>query len=904
VGEPASLSTGVIGGGFDPVPVAAASGDSIEVIVTDALGATVFAARIPAPAERPPIVVRTDPPRRKTDVPLNTSIVVVFSEPLAARPLTQQAIRLFRGEAPVPGGVRLLEGSATAVVFTPAAPLDPNTDYLLLVSQKVTDIAGTPLQAPVASDFTTGSATLGTVTSVRVIPDTLTAPVGAQIQYLATALDAQGSVVTGRPVAWSSSNAAVATVSASGLVTGVAEGGTVITAEIDGQTGSAGLQVTGQLTPVGSVTLAPQAASIVAGRSVTLFLEVRDTNGAVVYSSVPILLTSSDSSVAKLRPVQQCRPSCRPASDSLTATVELQTSRAARVTGITAGLAEIVVAVEGKRDTAIVTVVAGPDTVEVTPTQAVVPALDTIGLTAQVRDAAGNLYTCPSVTWTSEDPGAATVTPVSCTGGPWAFATVTALSEGAVTIRATYGTASATVSLTVGPPRPVASVIVAPDSASLLVRQTALLSATLYDAQGRLSANRATTWASDNPAVATVEANGLVTAVGAGSASVSATSEGVSGAAAITVTALPPFTGVSAGGGLVTSLRGGGAYSSVRTCGTSTTGTVYCWGDGPLGDGATSSSAVPVAVAGGVTFVAVTVGASGACGLATGGDAQCWGSLPEPVGGGLTFAALTTSGVGGFGHTCGLTTNGAAYCWGANGAGQLGDGSTTDRAYPVAVAGGHTFSALTASGGHTCGLTTEGQAYCWGENRFGQLGNGSTDAGLVPVAVSGGLTFSAVSASGSTHTCGVATDGAAYCWGANGAGQLGDGSTVSSSTPVAVAGGVTFSTLARGVALYVRAPAGSADGPYFTCGVTAAGAAFCWGSNLEGQLGTGATGSSSVPVAVTGGITFVGLNTSGSHTCGVATDGTVYCWGGNSHGQLGDGTTTGSNVPVKVLGQP
>src|SRR5207247_353952 len=160
--------------------------------------------------------------------------------------------------------------------------------------------------------------------------------------------------------------------------------------------------------------------------------------------------------------------------------------------------------------------------------------------------------------------------------------------------------------------------------------------------------------------------------------------------------------------------------------------------------------------------------------------------VPVAIPGGLSFIALAS----GNAHACAVTTSGAAYCWGFGGDGQFGNGSTTDSAdspIPVAVSGGLSFTALAGGDGHTCGLTTSGAAYCWGSNNDGQLGTGSTTESSMPVAVSGGLTFNALDA-GMQHTCGLAKSGAAYCWGYNGYGQLGNGSTspIDGSSPVRV----------------------------------------------------------------------------------------------------------------------
>jgi alpha-tubulin suppressor-like RCC1 family protein len=257
-------------------------------------------------------------------------------------------------------------------------------------------------------------------------------------------------------------------------------------------------------------------------------------------------------------------------------------------------------------------------------------------------------------------------------------------------------------------------------------------------------------------------------------------------------------------------------------------------------------------------------------------------------------------------HTCGLNPSGAAYCWGWNRYGQLGDGTggtpaATDRLVPLPVATALTFSALTGGGAHTCGVTISGNAYCWGANNFGQLGDGADLGGdpfllesVFPVPVIGGLTFTLLTAGGSAnsarlaHTCGLTTSGEAYCWGYNEVGQLGDGSINSSSVPVAVKGGLRFTLLSAG--------------DFHTCGLTSDGTAHCWGWGDVGQLGNRSMSNSSIPVAVSGGLTFTALSTGGNHACGLTAGGAVYCWGWNEVGQLGDASTTRSAVPVPVTG--
>jgi alpha-tubulin suppressor-like RCC1 family protein len=242
------------------------------------------------------------------------------------------------------------------------------------------------------------------------------------------------------------------------------------------------------------------------------------------------------------------------------------------------------------------------------------------------------------------------------------------------------------------------------------------------------------------------------------------------------------------------------------------------------------------------------------------------------------------------------STAGRALAWGWNSHGQLGNGSKNNLSFPfeVSTAGplsGKTITAISAGGEHTC-VVADGQVYCWGYNAAGQLGNGTTADSTTPVAVAFPLagTVTAISAGG-YHTCAVA-EGQAYCWGDNDLGQLGDDTTTDSSVPVAVASPLAGTITAITV------------GEYHTCAV-AEGQAYCWGSNFRGQLGDGTTNDSSVPVAVnTSGSPLEGKSvttiTAGTkHTCAVA-DGQASCWGLNFYGQLGNGTITDSPIPVAV----
>ena len=420
---------------------------------------------------------------------------------------------------------------------------------------------------------------------------------------------------------------------------------------------------------------------------------------------------------------------------------------------------------------------------------------------------------------------------------------------------------------------------------------------------------------------------------------------------------VPVYTGGVLSGLTLTQIAAGTNF----TCTLASTGAAYCWGQGAsgqLGNGTTAAtSTTPVAVSGSLTLSAIDAGSSFACGLTSGGAAYCWGaggsgqlgngtttaaqSTPVAVSGSLTLSSITAGGT----TACGLTSGSAAYCWGAGGSGQLGNGTTTAaQSTPVAVSGSLTLSSITAGGSFACARTSAGVAYCWGAGGSGQLGNGTTTAAQsTPVAVSGSLNLSQISA-GSATACGLTSTSAAYCWGAGGSGQLGNGTTTAAQdTPVAVTAtgvlsGVTLTQVSVGgtavcglgsvasaycwgsdssgqdgntdtglnfdVPVAVAAsPATTVVSGYDQSCVVRNGKGYCWGNDGSGQLGNGVgTGTYDTPQLVSGGLTLAQIAAANSFACAVTTAGNAYCWGACGSGQLGNGTTSGSNSPTEVLG--
>lgn len=163
---------------------------------------------------------------------------------------------------------------------------------------------------------------------------------------------------------------------------------------------------------------------------------------------------------------------------------------------------------------------------------------------------------------------------------------------------------------------------------------------------------------------------------------------------------------------------------------------------------------------------------------------------------------------------------------------------------------------------HTCGITSDGTAYCWGGDGKGELGTGTTDNSHAPVPVAGNLRFAAISA-GQSHTCGITVDGSTYCWGTNSSGELGNGTTERSPMPVPVTGNFRFATISAGNSR--------------TCGLTADGAAYCWGTDP----GCGSGKNEESPCRVAGDLHFSSIRQGGliSRACGVTNAGQAFCWG-------------------------
>ena len=260
--------------------------------------------------------------------------------------------------------------------------------------------------------------------------------------------------------------------------------------------------------------------------------------------------------------------------------------------------------------------------------------------------------------------------------------------------------------------------------------------------------------------------------------------------------------------------------------------------------------------------------------------------------------ALTSVAAGGF-NSCGVASGGAAYCWGSNASGQLGDGSSAAvSAVPSAVLGGISFVAVSPGGGYTCGLTKSGQAYCWGASSafsyVSPLGRGDSPTDPQLPGPVLGGLTFTAITAGPSTACGLTRDGQAYCWGRNLNGEMGTGAAIGAD--VFTPAPVLPPAGSSTPLTFVSLSVGNGD----SCGIAKGGQAYCWGSNSSGTLGDGTNTPSVAPVAVAGGNSFVSIAVGSAHACGILKTGQAVCWGANAFGQLGDNTTVNSDVPRLV----
>jgi len=650
-----------------------------------------------------------------------------------------------------------------------------------------------------------GADTIVAAVTVTLSLDTLEA-VGATSQASAEAANDSGRVLSGKTFSYSSSNTSVATVDpASGVVTSVGNGEVTITASVQSTSGGAPLFIAQR---VSAVTVAPGTATMNAGEVQQFTATAKDANDNDV-TGVNFFWASSNQSVAMVDPASGL------------------------ATAVNVGTVTITALGQGEPGSATLAVGIGvPDHMTFTTVSSSWEGNVGSTVVAELKDEQDNTITGYT--------GAVTLGFMhDAWGAPLNRASIL---SGTLTLNAVAGVATFS-GISIDRPGTGFKLRASADGAGGVGGESNQFDVSLTS-QSLDAGNY------HNCAITT----GGVYCWGASWNGQTGVPQSNFGRDSV------PGLVTGPGGVLFTTVSSG----SDHTCGLTAGGQAYCWGyngNGQLGDGTQGEGGyIPVAVSGGLTFTAIAAGRSS--------------------------------------HTCGIA-GGLAYCWGRNSDGQLGDNSTTQSNTPVAVAGGLSFNAISTGSSHTCGIVVgTNAAYCWGRNSDGQLGVDTTGIAaadvLVPTAVSGGPAAFASIDLGSSFTCGRSTSGGAgYCWGYNGNGQLGIDTSgyippaKDQFSPVIVTGGHSFNQVSAG--------------PNHSCGVTSAGTNLCWGNNGDGQLGNGTTTRSFVPVVVSGALTLRSIGMGYYHTCGVTTNDEVYCWGGNWDGQFGLGSSQPrtSLVPVK-----
>ncbi len=746
------------------------------------------------------------------------------------------------------------------------------------------------------------------VGSIQVTPPRRPLVLGKSVRLKATPKGPGGETLGHRELTWSTNKPDIAEVLPDGVVTAHAEGYATITVTCEGQTAAVDIETvaTGAASPVRRFWWAVPAAAAVA---IVLWLALRGQPEVAPVAAVDVSPTSTSIAVggtvellATVRDADGTELADRALSWQSSDDAVALVSTAGLVTGMAAGTATITALAEGGvTATAVVAVTLERlpvASVSIDPPSGTVMRGQSLRLTAAPADENGTALGGREVVWESSDAAVATVSQAGVVSGVGlGRATITATSEGQRATASVEVTAAA-----------VARVALDRPSATVPVGDSLQLSATTFDQRGSALRGRQVRWTSSASNVATVS-EGLVRAIGEGSVTITASSEGQSASTSITVEP-PPVTEISLAvqpGSIVVgdSVRPrvtGPAGSPVpaadlnltiedttvarvspsgwviaRSAGSTT---VYAF----IGQ---AQAAAPLVVTPAVaTYGSVSAGSAHTCAIAPSGEVSCWGDnrrgqitsgapevRPSPVALGAKGAFSSIS--SGREHTCGVTRAGGVTCWGNESDGRLGS----------AMSG--PFIAVAAGGSHTCALRTGGTAVCWGRNDVGQLGSRGGNANS-PRPVSGGMTFSSL-VTGGDHSCGISGTGAAYCWGSNWASETGTGrGRQNIEEPAPVEGGLLFSALAAG--------------EKHTCGLTRDGQAYCWGDNGSGQLGDGSRSERNRPVAVGTSLRFTAIAAGAAHSCALTRDGRAYCWGNNDSGQLGNGTAVRSAEPAAVAG--
>lgn len=741
----------------------------------------------------------------------------------------------------------------------------------------------------------------GTVTTVTLTPEAATLTVGQTVQLYVTLRDIYNARLEGRTVTWTSSDEAVATVNTSGLVTAVYPGTALIEAESEGVRAAVTITVTPR--NVTRIALSPTSASIIQEESVQLVASARGGND-VELPEIVLAWESLDPGVAEV-------------------------SDTGLVTGLSPGQATIRATGGTRSATSVVTVLSIPaNTVTIAPTQASLVIGQTVQLAVTVRDGSGRELQGRLVSYQSSHPFKVSISPTGL---------VTALEEGAVTITASVEGKTASSTLTISAP-PVDRVEILPASAQVPVGQTAQLLVSALSANGTPLGSRTFTFSSSSPSVAVVSNSGLITGVSLGQTTISATCEGRTSSIPVTVI-VPPVASVTPS-----------AAPQTIEVGQSTTVSVVLRDalNQVLNGRAVTYTSLQPAIAtanaqgvvqglsiGQATIRAQSENASGTI-VITVTRPSIARLVLEPASVELPLGDVTTLSVTAYSATDEVLDD-RIVVWRSDNLDVARvdfNGRVTTHAIGQAVIEAEVEGivrrcevevlarpAQTASVDPDRATLEINDTIALAVTAYDDQGGVVTTSlvdwiSLDPevatvdpdgVVTAHGLGTAVIEAhvddavavfdltvvfpvasvvAGEGHSCLRTLGGRVYCWGSNGEGQLGTGDFLDAFVATQVNTTARFDSLAVGLGLH-------------TCGVTAQGEAYCWGDNAMNQIGTGPA-AQATPRLVSPGFVVGRMALGYGHTCALGTQGALACWGDNSLGQLGDGSFESSAAPRVV----
>ncbi len=878
------------------------AGTEVVTAASAALTASTAITFVAGPANAAQSSITSSPSSVATGATI--SLIVVLAD-ANGNPISGQAITLSGSGS----GNNFTLGSSTGSVATgttnagglAVATVTSSTAQSETVSVTVGG-AGQPL-------LSTTVVFLKALQSITIAPSSATVANGKTQQFTATGHYSDGTSQTlSSGVLWNVGTPAVATMVGSGLVQGSSLGSSEITAAVGNISGSATLTVSAAT--LQSISVSPADASIPNGKTQQFAATGTYSDGTTQPLNSGLAWSSDTHAVATI-------------------------NSGGVATAHGGGLCAVTATTSGISGSTTLTVTAATlQSITLSPSDSEIVSGQSEPLVATGHYSDGSSLTplVAGVLWNSSSESIASVS----TSG-----TVTGVATGVATIYATLNgiTGSASVTTLLAPPTGLTAAPIGGGVTLNWNQEAGALSYTVY-----VSSNPGVTPTRFQTSVSGISAPYTVTGLQNGAASYFVvTANGALGEGG-------PSTQIAATPNTVIAVASGEQGTHVVSL--LADGTVWTWGsnsNGQLGNGVNNNNAdndsdIPVQVLGaggkGVLkhVVAISAGSSHTVALTSDGTVWAWGSnsggelgngsnndSPFPVQavgvGGNGVLGNVVSICAGTNETIALSADGTVWAWGWNGNGQLGNGATLNSNLPTQVVGSGGTGALSnviaiaAGTAHAAALRADGTVWTWGAHGNGALGNGSLNDSSIPVQVlgvggTGVLSGVTAIAAGQEHTVALTADGSIFAWGLNGNGQLGNGSTVSTNTPVLVLDAQGSGVLGGAV--------GISAGNVHTIALLSDDTVWTWGSNGNGQLGDGlndnnSNNDSSIPVQVlgAGGSGFTTNATSIAagdiHSVALESDGTVWAWGSNSNGQLGDGlndnnSNNDSTWPVASLG--